>query len=58
MYRIAGLYGEAEDKEKQVAVLREIVKKYPTSAEADKAEQELGEMGIPPALPTAPSLDL
>jgi tetratricopeptide (TPR) repeat protein len=58
VYRIAGLYGDAEEKEKQIATLREIIRKYPTSNEADKAEQELGGMGIPPALPTAPSLDL
>jgi TolA-binding protein len=57
VYRIAGLYGEAEEKEKQLAVLREIVKKYPTSDEADAAEQELGEMGIPPALPELSPLD-
>ena len=58
VYRIAVLYGEAEEEEKQIATLREIVKKYPASDEADKAEQELGEMGIPPALPAPPSLDL
>jgi tetratricopeptide (TPR) repeat protein len=58
VYRIADLYGDAEQEEKQIATLREIVKKYPTSDEADKAEQELGEMGIPPALPAPPSLDL
>jgi len=58
VYRIAGLYGDADEKEKQVAALREIVKEYPASDEADKAEQELGEMGIPPALPAPSSLDL
>jgi len=58
VYRIAGLYGDADEKEKQIATLREIVKEYPTSDEADKAEQELGEMGIPPALPAPPSIDL
>lgn len=57
VYRIAGLYGEAEEKEKQIAALREIVKKYPTSNEADTAEQELGELGIPPALPELSPLD-
>jgi TolA-binding protein len=57
VYRIAELYGEAEEKAKRIATLREIVEKYPTSKEADDAEQELGEIGLPPDLPTTPSLD-
>jgi len=58
VYRIADIYREAEDEDNQIAALREIVEKYPTADEADQAEQELGELGIPPALPTPPSLDL
>jgi len=58
VYRIACLYGEAEEEEKQKAALREVVEKYPASDEADQAEQELGEMGIPPALPAPSALDL
>ena len=41
----------------EIAALREIIKKYPTSDEADTAEQQLGEMGIPPALPEPSPLD-
>ena len=49
---IAALYGEAEEKEKQIAALRYIVKKYPNSKEAKEADGQLGDLGVPPSLPT------
>jgi TolB-like protein len=42
---------------RMLAALREVVKKYPGSPEAEKAEGELGEKGIAPSLPE-PLLDL
>jgi len=56
-YRIASLYDDVEQKEEKVAMLRELVRKYPNSEEGEKARNELGELGVPPTLPTEPSLD-
>ncbi len=53
-YRIACLYGEAEEKQKQIPALRNVIEKYPGSAAARKAKTELDDLGIPPALPEDP----
>ncbi|NQU22119.1 MAG: tetratricopeptide repeat protein [Candidatus Nealsonbacteria bacterium] len=53
-YRIACLYRDAEEKQKYIASLRDLIKKYPNSAEADKAEEEKDELGVPPAMPAEP----
>jgi hypothetical protein len=50
--QIATLHGEAENKEKQIAALRHVVKKYPNSKEAAEADGMLGDLGVPPSLPT------
>jgi len=55
-YSIAGVYEQAEQKEKQVTMLREIVRQHPGSSEAEQAERELGDLGIPPSLPEEPAL--
>ena len=55
-YRIALLYRDAEADEKHRDALREVVKKYPGTPEAEEAAGELGEKGDAPSLPI-PSLD-
>ncbi len=50
--KIASLYGAAEEKEKQIATLRGIIDRYPNSKEATEAQGVLGDLGVPPQLPT------
>jgi TolA-binding protein len=58
--RIGALYGAADadgevsavNKAKQIAVLQSVVKKYPNAKEANLAEGLLGDLGVPPSLPT------
>jgi TolA-binding protein len=53
-YRIACLYRDAEEKQKQIPALRDVIEKYPGSDEAREAKKELDDLGIPPALPDDP----
>ena len=52
LYQIVMLYREAGDEAKHLAALHDVMKKYPDSAEAEKAEGELGEKGGKPNLPS------
>ena len=54
-YRIAGIYREdKEEKEQFAMLLREVIKKYPGTAEAVKAKKEHDELGVPLAFPEDP----
>ena len=56
-YRIACLYRDAEDTEKQKAALRHVVKNYQGTAEAKKAGKELAELE-PLEIPDGPVIEL
>ena len=55
--QIATLHGEAKEKEKQIAALRYVVKRYAKSKEATEAEGRLGDLGVPPDLPDSTVFD-